>query len=119
MRQALVSATGTFWDTVVVCALTGRLRLLVGYGAGLVARLAFAGVCGVGAYYALLFYAFSTHRYALQFQVLNYLFPVMTVLFMAALVPGEGLSILRAASVLLAFFGAHAIILLDESLGHL
>ena len=23
VRQALVSATGTFWDTVVVCAMTG------------------------------------------------------------------------------------------------
>jgi len=23
VRQALVSATGTFWDTVVICALTG------------------------------------------------------------------------------------------------
>ena len=31
MRQALVSATGTFWDTVVVCALTGVMLVSSGY----------------------------------------------------------------------------------------
>ncbi len=31
MRQALVSATGTFWDTVVVCALTGLVLVSSGH----------------------------------------------------------------------------------------
>lgn len=31
MRQALVSATGTFWDTVVVCALTGLVLVTSGH----------------------------------------------------------------------------------------
>ncbi len=31
MRQALVSATGTFWDTVVVCALTGMVLVSSGH----------------------------------------------------------------------------------------
>jgi drug/metabolite transporter (DMT)-like permease len=39
--------------------------------------------------------------------VLNYLFPVMTVLFSGALVPGERLTLRRLASVLVAFFGAY------------
>lgn len=31
MRQALVSATGTFWDTVVVCAMTGLVLVSSGH----------------------------------------------------------------------------------------
>lgn len=43
VRQALVSATGTFWDTVVVCALTGLV--LVGSGDWTEAGLTKASLC--------------------------------------------------------------------------
>jgi drug/metabolite transporter (DMT)-like permease len=91
---------------LVFCAVTGRLNLLRRYSARQYAQLAFSGAIGVFAYYALLLYSFSTHPKVLQFQVLNYLFPVMTVLFSAALVRGERLTWRRLASVGLAFLGA-------------
>ena len=34
VRQALVSSTGTFWDTVVVCAMTGLVLVNSGEGQG-------------------------------------------------------------------------------------
>ena len=43
VRQALVSSTGTFWDTVVVCALTGLV--LVGSGDWKQGGLNKAGLC--------------------------------------------------------------------------
>jgi len=53
VRQALVSLTGTFWDTVVMCALTGLVFVNSGAwtqglnGAGL-ARAAFEDIPGIG-----------------------------------------------------------------------
>jgi len=53
VRQALVSSTGTFWDTVIMCALTGIVFVNSGAwtqgldGAGL-AKAAFDGIPGVG-----------------------------------------------------------------------
>ncbi|MCX7868670.1 MAG: alanine:cation symporter family protein [Terrimicrobiaceae bacterium] len=43
VRQALVSSTGTFWDTVVLCALTGLV--VVGSGRWTDAGLDKAGLC--------------------------------------------------------------------------
>lgn len=43
VRQALVSSTGTFWDTVVVCALTGLV--LVSSGDWQIAGMTKAGLC--------------------------------------------------------------------------
>ncbi|MFA7234247.1 MAG: sodium:alanine symporter family protein [Terrimicrobiaceae bacterium] len=43
VRQALVSSTGTFWDTVVVCALTGLV--IVSSGDWKTAGLSKAGLC--------------------------------------------------------------------------
>ena len=97
------------------CALTGRLAHLRRYTLKQYAQLSLAGACGVFAYYALLLYSFSTKAEALEFQVLNYLFPVMTVIFSAALVAGERLTVRRMASVLIAFFGAYWVL----SRGHL
>ena len=53
VRQALVSSTGTFWDTVVVCAMTGLVLVNMGdwqqglKGAALT-KAAFAEIHGVG-----------------------------------------------------------------------
>ncbi|MDR2466199.1 MAG: amino acid carrier protein [Prevotellaceae bacterium] len=67
VRQALVSSSGTFWDTVVICALTGLTIVNTGaYESGLtgfnLTRLAFAEIpCGelmLGV--ALLMFAFTT-----------------------------------------------------------
>lgn len=49
VRQALVSSTGTFWDTVVVCALTGLVLVNSGEWTGglqgaALTRAAFAGI---------------------------------------------------------------------------
>lgn len=43
VRQALVSSTGTFWDTVVVCALTGLV--VVGSGDWIEPGMTKAGLC--------------------------------------------------------------------------
>jgi len=46
VRQALVSASGTFWDTVVICAFTGLVIVSSGHwaeGMGK-AALTYAGV---------------------------------------------------------------------------
>jgi AGCS family alanine or glycine:cation symporter len=68
VRQALVSSTGTFWDTVVVCALTGIVLVNAGdwtqglTGAALT-RAAFAHFPGVGPLVltvGLLTFVFST-----------------------------------------------------------
>lgn len=56
VRQALVSSTGTFWDTVVVCAMTGlvivtsmvRAPRLVGVEGNLLTKSAFAQIPYVG-----------------------------------------------------------------------
>ena len=68
VRQALVSSTGTFWDTVVVCAMTGLVVVNMGdwqqglKGASLT-RAAFAEIHGVGPLVltiGLLTFVFST-----------------------------------------------------------
>jgi AGCS family alanine or glycine:cation symporter len=53
VRQALVSSTGTFWDTVVVCAMTGLVVVnsgawTAGLGGAALTRAAFADLPGVG-----------------------------------------------------------------------
>lgn len=67
VRQALVSSSGTFWDTVVICALTGLIIVNTGaYKSGLtgfnLTRQAFAeipfGEIMLG--FALLMFAFTT-----------------------------------------------------------
>ena len=71
VRQALVSSTGTFWDTVVICALTGLVIVssVIAYpdiswhdGAGLT-KAAFSKIPFVGKpllSFGLLTFAFST-----------------------------------------------------------
>ena len=71
VRQALVSATGTFWDTVVICALTGLVLVssIMAYpdisysdGAALT-KVAFSKIPVVGApllTFGILTFAFST-----------------------------------------------------------
>ena len=71
VRQALVSSTGTFWDTVIICALTGLVlvRSILAYpditfddGAALT-KVAFSKIPYVGApllSFGILTFAFST-----------------------------------------------------------
>jgi len=71
VRQALVSSTGTFWDTVIICALTGLVLVssIIAYpdityadGAALT-KLAFSKIPYVGApllTFGILTFAFST-----------------------------------------------------------
>jgi AGCS family alanine or glycine:cation symporter len=68
VRQALVSSTGTFWDTVVVCAMTGLVvvnsgRWLEGLKGAALTRAAFADIPTVGPIVltiGLLTFVFST-----------------------------------------------------------
>ena len=71
VRQALVSSTGTFWDTVVICALTGIVIVSsviaypdINYGDGAaLTKMAFNKIPYVGApllSFGLLTFAFST-----------------------------------------------------------
>jgi len=92
------------------CAATGRLRHLREYTAKQYGELALAGAFGVFLYYALLLHSFAIHEDPVHVQVLNYLFPVMAVLFSAALVPGEALTVRRVVSVLVAFAGAYLVL---------
>jgi AGCS family alanine or glycine:cation symporter len=53
VRQALVSSTGTFWDTVVVCALTGLVVVnsgewINGLNGSLLTKAAFSGIPVIG-----------------------------------------------------------------------
>ena len=71
VRQALVSSTGTFWDTVVICALTGLVIVssIIAYpdidysdGAELT-KMAFSKIPVIGPFilsFGLLTFAFST-----------------------------------------------------------
>ena len=71
VRQALVSSTGTFWDTVVICALTGLVLVssILAYpdvsfsDGGALTKVAFAKIPYVGApllTFGILTFAFST-----------------------------------------------------------
>ena len=68
VRQALVSSSGTFWDTVVVCALTGLVIVNTGVwnngGEGMsMTKEAFSQIPVVGGYFlcvALVTFTFST-----------------------------------------------------------
>ena len=68
VRQALVSATGTFWDTVVVCALTGLVIVssgawTEGVSGVALSRAAFSGLSWIGPFtltFGLLTFVFST-----------------------------------------------------------
>ena len=71
VRQALVSATGTFWDTVVVCALTGLVLVTsiirypeINYSDGaLLTKMAFSKITFIGPLIlnvGLITFAFST-----------------------------------------------------------
>ena len=71
VRQALVSSTGTFWDTVVICALTGIVLVssILAYpdisyaDGGALTKMAFSKIPYVGApllTFGILTFAFST-----------------------------------------------------------
>ncbi|MCF0203031.1 MAG: sodium:alanine symporter family protein [Bacteroidaceae bacterium] len=71
VRQALVSSSGTFWDTVVICALTGLVIVssILAYNdvsyqdGGAITQLAFSHIPYIGApllTFALLTFSFST-----------------------------------------------------------
>ena len=68
VRQALVSATGTFWDTVVVCALTGIALVnsgfwMQGYEGAALTKKAFEGFPYIGSVFlaiALFTFVYST-----------------------------------------------------------
>lgn len=72
VQQALVSATGTFWDTVVICALTGLVlvttmmrqpEMVAGLNGALLTKAVFGYIPGVGQpllVFALLTFVFST-----------------------------------------------------------
>jgi AGCS family alanine or glycine:cation symporter len=71
VRQALVSSTGTFWDTVVICALTGLVLVssILAYpdisyaDGGALTKVAFSKIPYVGApllTFGILTFAFST-----------------------------------------------------------
>lgn len=68
VRQALVSSTGTFWDTVVVCAITGitlvnSFKWMKGYDGAVMTQAAFAGIHTLGPMIlavALFIFVFST-----------------------------------------------------------
>jgi AGCS family alanine or glycine:cation symporter len=68
VRQALVSSTGTFWDTVVVCAMTGLVIVnsqewTTGTGGAVLTKAAFADIPVVGPIVltiGLLTFVFST-----------------------------------------------------------
>lgn len=68
VKQAIISATGTFWDTVVVCALTGLVIVNTGVwnngGEGMsMTKEAFSQIPVVGGYFlcvALVTFTFST-----------------------------------------------------------
>ena len=68
VKQAMISATGTFWDTVVVCALTGLVIVNTGVwnngGEGMsMTKEAFSQIPVVGGYFlcvALVTFTFST-----------------------------------------------------------
>ncbi len=72
VRQALVSSTGTFWDTVVICALTGLVvvtsvlrmpDLAAGLKGAELSRLAFTAIPTIGPWiltFGLLTFVFST-----------------------------------------------------------
>ena len=53
VRQALVSSTGTFWDTVILCALTGLVLVnsdqwMKGYDGAALSKAAFKGMTFIG-----------------------------------------------------------------------
>ena len=71
VRQALISSTGTFWDTVIICAITGLVLVSsilahpdISYADGaILTKLAFAKIPYVGApilTFGILTFAFST-----------------------------------------------------------
>ena len=68
VRQALVSSTGTFWDTVVVCAMTGLVLVnsgewMTGVKGAVLTKMAFADIPVVGPIVltiGLLTFVFST-----------------------------------------------------------
>ncbi len=71
VRQALVSASGTFWDTVVICALTGLVIIssVIAYpditlsDGGMLTKMAFGKIPYIGTpllTFGLLTFAFST-----------------------------------------------------------
>jgi AGCS family alanine or glycine:cation symporter len=104
VRQALVSATGTFWDTVVVCAMTGLVLVNSGEwtrglrGAALT-NAAFADLPGVGPLVltvGLLTFVFSTILGWSYYgeKAAEYLFgirviPVYRLLWIAAVMVGS------------------------------
>jgi len=68
VRQALVSATGTFWDTVVICAMTGLVLVSSGHwkeglGKAVLTQAAFAELHSIGPiilFIGLVTFVFST-----------------------------------------------------------
>jgi len=96
----------------VVLAVTGRLRSLRQYPPKHLAKLIFAGVFGFFLYYFFLFWALqrAEPRDAVtEAVIINYLFPMCTLLASAALVR-EKLTLRAALSALICFFGAFLVV---------
>jgi len=93
----------------IVILFTGRLRTLRSYPPRHIAKLVFAGVFGYFFYYFFLFWCLELAEpkdAITEATVINYLFPMFTLLASAAII-GEKLTVRGVVSGVVCFFGAY------------
>ena len=96
----------------VILLATGRLRVLRSYSGGRLARLAFAGMFGYFIYYFCYFRAVNIalpQKAVTEAAIINYLFPMCTMLASAALI-GERLTLRALVAAVVAFAGAFVVL---------
>lgn len=97
---------GSFVATIFlffVCLFTGRLRLLRSISRKELVRLCLLGLLGMFAVHACLYYGLS-HLKAQQAFIINYLWPILIVLFSCPLL-GEHMTARKALALAVSFFG--------------
>ena len=95
----------------VYLAFAGGLRALGGFSASRWLRLALIGSIGSFLYYAFYFYGLKIGGTdaAVEVTMMNYLFPIMTILFSVILLR-ERMTALGVLSILISFAGAYVIL---------
>jgi drug/metabolite transporter (DMT)-like permease len=103
-------ASGLAFMTLYM-AFTGRFRVLETWPRALWGKLIFAGMFGSFIYYALCFYGYKTagNSSAIEVSMMNFLFPITTVIFSAFLLR-ERVTPLGVLSIVISFAGAYVIL---------
>lgn len=103
MQVMLVSSLFAFVFLFIVCLIKGYLKELKSYTIKDYVRIAVTGILGTFLYHLFLYLGIDTLN-ASQAFIINYMWPIMSVLF-ACIILKERLTLRKSAAIILSFIG--------------